>query len=296
MITTTFRTKIPLWLALTLVSLPLASRAADPDQKGKVKFTLGPATARMEDIATINVPQGYVFLDGKTVRDMLKQAGEPVSGEECGSISATNEDWEVLFRFDKVGYVKDDEKDSLNADKLLEAIKRGTAEANKYREKNGLPPMQVIGWEQPPKYNPETHNLEWAIRGSSGGEQILNYNTRLLGRKGVMEAVLIVAPEKLQETMPAFKQLLAGYNFQTGQSYAEYRSGDKVAKYGLTALVVGGAAVGAAKLGLFAWAAVFLKKAWKLVIIAVAAVASFFKKMFARLSGKDSSSERPTIT
>jgi uncharacterized membrane-anchored protein len=80
--------------------------------------------------------------------------------------------------------------------------------------------------------------------------------------------------------LAAFRNVLGGCSFSTGQTYAEYRPGDKVAKYGLAALVVGGAAVGAAKFGLFAWAAVLLKKAWKLIIVAIAAVASFFRKLF----------------
>ena len=94
-----------------------------------------------------------------------------------------------------------------------------------------------------------------------------------------------VEPDKLPATLPVFRNLLAGYAFQTGQNYAEYRSGDKVAKYGLAALVLGGTAVGAAKLGLFAWLAVFLKKGWKLVVVAFAAVAAAFKKIVGKLFG-----------
>ncbi len=217
---------------------------------------------------------------------MLKAEGEPVSGGELGMVAPTNEDYTVIFQFSEVGYVKDDDKDNLNADKLLASIKRGTAEANKERERAGRPPIEVVGWEFPPKYDPTTHNLEWAIRGSIEGRPLLNYNTRLLGRKGVMEVVLVVNPDRLNETLPSFRSLLAGYSFQTGETYAEYRAGDKVAKYGLGALVLGGAAVGAAKLGLFAWLAVFLKKGWKLLVIAVAAVASFFKKLFRGRSRK----------
>ena len=56
-----------------------------------------------------------------------------------------------------------------------------------------------------------------------------------------------------------------------------------MAKYGLAALVVGGAAVGAAKLGLFTGLLVFLKKGWKLAIVGLAALATFFKKIFGKL-------------
>jgi uncharacterized membrane-anchored protein len=101
-----------------------------------------------------------------------------------------------------------------------------------------------------------------------------------------MEVVLVVQPDRLAETLPKFRELLTGYAFQTGQTYAEYRPGDKLAKYGLGALVVGGAAVGAAKLGAFVWLAVFFKKAFKLIIIAFVAVLAFLKQILAKLSGR----------
>ena len=216
----------------------------------------------------------------------MTEAGEPTSGNELGLLRPTNHSWSVIFEFDPKGYVKDDDKNSLDANKILSEIKAANAEANKERVRNGNAPLEVVGWEQPPKYDEATHNLEWCIRGTSEDHAILNYNTRLLGRKGVMEVVLIVDPEKLPETMPAFRNVLANYSFQTGQTYAEYRPGDKVAKYGLAALVVGGAAVGAVKLGLFSWLFLFLKKGLKFVIIAFVAVVAAIKKFFAKIFGR----------
>ena len=260
--------------------------AQEPKARPKLNLLKGPASAQLGSAARIEVPVGYVFVDAKSIQALLKAQGEPVSGRELGLLKATNEHWSVMFEFSDIGYVKDDDKDKLDPDKLLEAIKRGTAEGNKERVRAGTPPLEIIGWEMPPRYEASTHNLEWAIRASSEGRPILNYNTRLLGRKGVMEVVLIVEPEQLPATLPTFRDLLAGYSFQTGEKYAEFHAGDKVAKYGLAALVVGGAAVGAAKLGLLTGLLVFLKKGWKLVIVAFAAVATFFKKMFTKLTGR----------
>ena len=87
-----------------------------------------------------------------------------------------------MFEFEDVGYVKDDEKDSLDANALLESIKQGTEAGNKERRKRGWATMTILGWETPPRYNETTHNLEWAIRGQSEGEPVINHNTRLLGR------------------------------------------------------------------------------------------------------------------
>jgi uncharacterized membrane-anchored protein len=277
--------RILVLVACALVLTGSPASAAESKASPALKFVLGPAKGQLDTVGQIDVPEGYVFLDAKSTRAMRKAQQQPLSGNEVGWLEPTNETWAVLFEFDPIGYVKDEEKDKLNADKILDSIKRGTAEANKERQRAGLPAIEVVGWEIPPKYDPETHNLEWAIRGAIRGRPLLNYNTRLLGRKGVMEVVLIIEPDQLTESLPTFRKLLAGYSFQNGQTYAEYRSGDKVAKVGLAALIAGGAAVGAAKLGLFAWLAVFFKKAGKAIIVGIIAVAAFFRKLLGRLFG-----------
>ena len=272
-------------LVLALATLAVLPLQAQDDRSKEPRSLKGPATAQLTDVAQIALPAGYMFLDGKQTRAMMKAAGEPSSGNEVGFLRPTNGGWAVYFEYDDVGYVKDDEKDKLNADKLLKAIKAGNDEANKERERYGSAPLIITGWEQEPKYDEKTHNLTWAIRATSEGEQILNYNTRLLGRKGVMEVVLVCDPADLQTILPTFHGLLGDYKFSTGQSYAEYKPGDKVAKYGLGALVLGGAAVGAAKLGLFAALGAFLKKGWKLVVIAVVAIAAAAKKILNTITG-----------
>lgn len=246
----------------------------------------GPAKTTLGAHAEFTIPQGYSFLDGKTVKAWLEAAGQPVSEDIVGSVGPTNAEWSVIFYFDDCGYVKDDDKDKLDADKLLKQFQKATEEANEYRAKSGNPPIHVTGWEVPPRYNPETHNLEWAIRGTCENENILNYDTRLLGRKGIMKVKLIVDPKEFAATLPVFTNMMSGFKFVTGETYAEYKPGDKIAKYGLGALVLGGAAVGAAKLGLLGPVILFFKKGWKLLIVAVVAVASFFKKIFNKITGR----------
>lgn len=281
--------KFALLAVATALSFAVLNSSAQEKKRSSVIH--GPAQASFESIGQINIPTGFNFVNGKDTRALLEASGEPVGGDEMGLIIPTNHDWSVLFRYENIGYVKDDEKDKLNPDKILASIKKGTDAANKERVKNGTAPIELVGWEIPPKYDETTHNLEWAIRGTCEGKPLLNYNTRLLGRKGVMEVVLVVDPDSLSSTLPEFRQLLSTYSFQNGQTYAEFRSGDKVAKYGLAALVVGGAAAGAAKLGLLSGLFLILKKAWKLVIIGVAAVATAIKKFFARIFGGKSQNQ-----
>ena len=276
-------------LLLCLLALHAAPGADQGPGKSPVNWQLGPGVATLKNAAEVKLPKGYRFANGSDTQRMLKAAGEPVSGQEMGMIVPSEGDWSVFFEFSEDGYVKDDDKDKLDADKLLKTIIRGNDQANKQRESAGNPPLKIIGWEKPPFYDETTHNLEWAVRAESEGRPLLNYNTRLLGRRGVMEVVLVCDPDKLAETWPSFKELIAGYAYKTGQTYAEYRPGDKLAKYGLAALVAGGAVAVAAKTGLLAALVLFLKKAWKLVVLGVVAVVSFFKRLlFGRSAPKAS--------
>jgi uncharacterized membrane-anchored protein len=101
---------------------------------------------------------------------------------------------------------------------------------------------------------------------------------------------LIVKPDALADTLPTFKELLKDYSFKSGESYAEFRQGDKLAKYGLAALITGGAVAVAAKTGLLTAILLIFKKAWKLVVIGAVAVVSFFKRL---ILGKGRTSPTP---
>jgi len=189
----------------------------------------------------------------------------------------------VIFQFEEIGYVKDDEKNDLNADKLLDSYRKGAESMNERRKDEGVPPINIVGWHVAPNYNDQTKNLEWSVEAESHGERFVNYNVRLLGRKGVTKITLIEDRAKIDATLPKFREILKSHEYTYGESYAEYRQGDKIAKYGLGALVLGGTVAAAAKFGLLGPVILFFKKGWKLVVAGVVAVGSWLKKLF---SGK----------
>ena len=125
------------------------------------------------------------------------------------------------------------------------------------------------------------------MQASTGGVSI-NYNTRLLGRRGVMEVVLVVGPDQLEATLPLFKGLLKSFAFKEGERYAEYREGDKLAEYGLAALVTGGAVAVAAKTGLLAKLIGMLAKAGKALVLLVIGALAALKKAIGSLFGRKS--------
>ena len=256
---------------------PSPSPEAESSWEGleDINFVKGPSLGSLGTTAQVKVPEGFVFAGGNDTRTIMEMMQNPTTGRELGFLAPSGENWYAVFEFDPVGYVKDDEKESLDADALLASIKEGTANGNEERKRRGWPTLTIIGWETPPRYNEQTHNLEWAVRLESEGVPGINHNTRVLGRGGVMEVTLVTGPETLQETLPKFKQMLAGFEFAQGQKYAEFRPGDKVAAYGLTGLIVGGGVAAAAKAGVFKWL-------WKVLVAAAVGVGALFKRIFSR--------------
>ena len=179
-------------------------------------------------MAKIRIPEGYRFAGRDGVRRFLELTQNPVSGKELGVLvppEQAGEMWFVIFEFNSVGYVKDDEKDDLDAKAILESIKTGTEHSNEERRKRGWATMDILGWYTPPRLNPVTNNLTWAIRGSSEGDEVVNYSVRLLGRKGVMDVDLVLNPTQVAGTLPEFDELMSGFEFTSGNRYAEFLPG-----------------------------------------------------------------------
>jgi len=267
---------IPLSIMFFFFLLTFIVQAQDIESTFKrVQWQKGPSIANLGKVAKVNIPSGYLFADGNDTRLLMEAMKNPPSGVELGFVAPGEFDWYVVFEFDEVGYVKDDEKHSLDADAILKALKTSNEKANEERRKRGWPIMTIIGWEWKPHYNTVTHNLEWAIRGESEDSPVVNYNTRLLGRGGVMRVTLVTDPSKLNETLPKFKSIIDMHAFNQGNKYTEFRQGDKIAKYGLTGLIVGGATAVAIKTGAFKWL-------WKVAIAVLIGAGALLRKLFRR--------------
>ena len=241
-------------LGIAVAFFALAAQAQrDPGQiieeLQKLAWQRAPGEGAIGAKAKIRIPESYSFLDERNTRRFLELMGNPPRDGHY-LIAPANLDWFAVFSFDPVGYVKDDEK--IDAAALLASLKQGDAAGNEERQRLGMAPIYTDGWHVPPHYDSSSKRLEWGMRlRDERGRMHVNYTSRLLGRSGVMSAVLVSSPQTLNEDMKAFNGALAGYQFAAGEQYAEFRSGDKIAEYGLAALVVGGAAAAAAKAGLF---------------------------------------------
>jgi len=261
--------KFKFTLAAAVVLATSLVAAQEPSEAEAIYSSLqweaGPGNYDVTNKASIDLPAGFDRLNSSDTAALMELMENPSSGSEY-YVGPEDGRWFAVFSYEDTGHIKDDEE--IDADDLLYSIKEGTKYGNEERRKRGWAEMQIIGWQYEPRYSDRTNRLSWAILAESEGYEIVNYNTRLLGRTGVISATLVTDPETL----------LDGFSYNAGDLYAEYREGDKLATYGLAALVTGGAAAAVAKgagKGLF--------KAIGLGILAFfAAISKFFKGMFSR--------------
>ena len=236
----------------------------------------GPAAVAITDRATLQLPEGYVYLGADDTRVLMELMENPSSAEEY-YVAPIDADWFVVFDYDDTGHIEDDE--DLDSGSLLTSLRQGNDQANVERRRRGWQELNILGWQYEPFYEPDTQRLAWAILAESGGEQVVNYNTRLLGRTGVMSAVLVADPSELDSSVEQLKAALGGFSYNQGQRYAEYRPGDKLAAYGLGALIAGGTAAAVVSSGAGKALFKFLGVA---VVGAFAAVSAFFRRLFGK--------------
>jgi len=269
---------IGLGLAMLILSVQL-TQAADPPMSEYDKAIVSlnwikpPNSGDIANRAKIDLMKDNYFLGEEETKKFLKLNGNL---ESPGNYTLFNplEGWFAIFSFSPEGYVKDDEK--IDGDVLLKGLKENNAKGLEERKKQGLPLLYLDGWYTPPHYDMENKRLEWATKIHDEGNNIMvNYSTRVLGRNGYMNVLLVSEPSTLERDIKSFKTALRKFDFNDGERYAEWREGDKVAAYGLGALVVGGAAAAIASKGGF-------KFLWAIALAAFAGLAGIFKKFFGK--------------
>jgi uncharacterized membrane-anchored protein len=274
--------------------LPLsaADQRMSPDDMAAVASTLkwktGTVTLR-DGLAQIALSPGYRFLDGADAEKVLHDIwGNPPARPTLGMIFPDDagpldrSGWGVLIEYEEGGHVNDNDAAKINYGELLQQMQKQVQDGNAEREQQGYPPIELVGWAEPPHYDAVTHKLYWAKELQIGQEPAgsLNYNIRILGRRGVLVLNAIALMRDLPVVARKMPEIMARVDFQPGNTYAEFDPKiDKVAKYGVAALIAGGAIGAAAKFGLLKafWPLLLVLK--KFLILIVVAVGAAVRKL-----------------
>lgn len=240
------------------------------------------------EIASIRLGEDFRYLDAQDAERVLVAWGNPPDNDTYGMLVPRHEDlfgpggWAVIISYEEDGYVSDKDAAGIDYTEMLRNMQEDTESENPQRTQAGFEPITLVGWAAPPHYDSDNKKLYWAqeLKFGDEDENTLNYNIRVLGRKGVLVLNAVAGMSQLAQVETGMQQVLAITDFNSGHRYADFDPDvDKIAAYGIGALVAGKLAANAglfAKLGVLLLA---LKKYLVLIIVAVgAAVSKFFKR------------------
>jgi uncharacterized membrane-anchored protein len=290
-------------LCLTLPFMPLVQ--ADDKAPGMTKEAfLASLNFQQGDInlpgniATLKLPPSFRYLGPADAEQVLAVWGNPPGSGALGMIvpadtsPLSDQGWGVIVTYEKDGHIKDDDADSIKYDELLKDMQQGTLDGNAARKEHGYPAMSLIGWAEPPSYDKTSHKLYWAkeLKSEGSPQSGLNYNVRVLGREGVLNLNAVAGMDQIALMKTEMQHVTAFTDFTKGNRYTDFDSKtDKVAEYGIAALVAGGIA---AKLGFFGKLFALLLVFKKLIFIGLAAFGAGVFKLFGRRKQAEKHAEK----
>lgn len=293
------------WMLLGLLAVAIGAHAQDPDEdSGREQQFMASLHWRDGEIAVpqaqarFRLGQDFRYLEQADARRVLEDLwGNPPDESVLGLVVPRgrgvldDSGWAVVVTYSQEGYVSDEDAGGIDYAELLEDMKTETADANPARKEAGYGTVDLIGWAEPPHYDAASKKLYWAkelrFEGSEGNT--LNYDIRVLGRRGYVSLNAVARMKELAEVRDGMQRLLPMVEFDAGSRYADFDdSTDQVAAYGLAALIGGGVA---AKAGLFGKLGALLLGMKKLLIPFVLLLAAFGRGLFSFIARRRKAGE-----
>src|SRR5262245_43648364 len=230
--------RITLGIALSLI-LPIGLLAQAPkavestaeEFEAKLGYQTGTVTLP-GGTATIQLPASFRFIPQQGSRRLLTAWGNPPQAAEgvlgmlipTGTSPLAEEGWGIVITYDEDGYVNDKDAAGINYDKLLKEMQEGSAAANEARKKQGFEAVNLVGWAEPPSYDAQAHKLYWAkdLVFGDNPDHTLNYNIRILGRRGVLVLNAVAGMGQLASIRTQAREILPAVEFNEGHRYSDY--------------------------------------------------------------------------
>ena len=220
----------------------------------------------------LDLSSGYKYLPPEEAKKILEQAWGNPPRPTLGMVFPDSvnpylfDGWGVVVSYIEEGYIDDLGTYQVDPDQLLQVLKEDALARKVVRSKQGYDGYEVIGWAEPPIYDPENKVLIWAKEAKFDGAlyHTLNYDVRILGRRGYISLNAVATMDQLpwvKATMYTLKNCVAFNN--TDQYTAFDPDTDQTADYGLESLVTGQHHHAGGSSPFFQ----FIQHTWKLILI-----------------------------
>jgi uncharacterized membrane-anchored protein len=278
-----------------------ATETAKDEPKPRFHPTSGPKKIDLGHELELELPADMLYLDRKEGKELMESNGNIIGDNFLGLVGQHGKSWLVTITYFEDGYVKDDDAAKLDAKEILEGIREGNEETNQIRVQRGFKPLSIDGWTESPRYERGPHHLVWGIKVSDPDGASINFYTRVLGRRGYVALNLIDDPTRIEASKKDALAVLQATSFHAGARYQDFDpKNDKIAEYGLAALVAGGAGAAALKLAKVGLLAKFggkllalLIAGKKLIVVFVLALGAGLKKLLGVFGRKKEAEAAP---
>lgn len=203
-------------------------------------------------IANLNLPEGFRYLDPEDSRKVVVDLwGNPPGGAvdilgmilPAGEHLAASTSWAIVLSYSEIGHVSDADADVIDYEDLLDQLKIGSRQSGEARKAAGFATMELTGWAVEPRYDADQKVLFWAkrFRTDAHPEETLNYDVRILGRRGVLSLNAISGMNRVADIEAASPAIVSMLRFNQGHRYADFDpTADQKAGFSLSGLILGG--------------------------------------------------------
>ncbi|GAB3387695.1 DUF2167 domain-containing protein [Lysobacter fragariae] len=281
------------WMLASLLVVAMGARAQDQGEGEEAARQMVAALAWKDGTvtvdgahATLKLDPNFRYLGAADARKVLENLwGNPPDDSVLGMVVPkgagvmADNGWAVVVTYSDDGHISDEDAAKMDYADLMKDMQAEDKEVNEARKEAGYPGLHVMGWAEPPHYDAANKKLYWAkeLKSDDSDTNTLNYDIRVLGRHGYMSMNAVARMSEMGEVKTGMQRLLPMVEFDAGSRYADFNgSTDKLAAYGIAALIGGGIA---AKSGLLAKLGLLLLGLKKLLIPLFVVVAASFKKV-----------------
>ncbi len=270
---------------LSLLALGLLTIAAAPQNTDKqleaLDWAAGPVKLTSSN-ATLTLPPHVFAVHGAGAQKFNKL----INGDADPTLEAVAQSNEaaVYFEYTDSGYVTADDWTSVDPKSMLDGITKNTDDANADRKTAGLPALHTLGWIQEPTFDKKTNTVRWAVslKSDDNPKPFVNSIALVLGRHGYEEITVAESTTAYKSGTAFLNGIVGGMHFSQGARYRDFISGDKLAGFGIAALVGTAAGATIAKTIGFAGLLLLLKK---FGILLVAVVVGAYRWIKSKVSG-----------
>jgi uncharacterized membrane-anchored protein len=211
----------------------------DPIARAHATGNMGPATIKLGDYATIDLPKGYMFIPSFKDQLISSKLEVAVNHTVLGAIlpSDGGRNWYVTVSKLETGYLTSAQVDALDKSEVLATLRSVALKYNAARMMAGFTKVDMGKWLEEPKHDAARNRYTTAVRMYETGptthdDSFANIDTLLFGRSQVLRVGLRTMMTEHTTYKPRLEALTNVIRFAPGHRPEDYVAGkDKKAEH-----------------------------------------------------------------